>query len=236
MIVEEPESEARDEDAEPCSDGSSVRDGFHRHLEAAREGDRDALGRAIQPFRQFLLMIAERELAPELKTKEGASDLVQDTLLEAHRHFPQFAGETKAELRAWLRRLLLHRVSYTVRRYRKADKRQLSREFSLDAAGSSRGLAEALAGDSTSPSGQVARREEEAAVLAALDTLPERMRQVIIWRHREDCSFDEIGKRLDRSNVAARKLWLRAIEHLQRLEIAARCDGESSLNRETPVY
>jgi RNA polymerase sigma-70 factor, ECF subfamily len=216
MIVEEPESGEGEDDAEPRSDGSSVQDGFHRQLVAAREGDRDALGRAIQPFRQFLLMIAERELAPELKTKEGASDLVQDTLLEAHRHFPRFEGETKAEMRAWLRRLLLHRVSYTVRRYRKAGKRQLSRELSLGATDSSRGLAEALAGDSTSPSGQVVRREEEAAMLAALDTIPERLRQVIIWRHREDCSFDEIGKRLNRSNVAARKLWLRAIEQLQR--------------------
>jgi RNA polymerase sigma-70 factor, ECF subfamily len=216
MIVEEPDAGAREDDAGPRSDGSSLRDSFHRQLEAAREGDREALGRAIQPFRQFLLMIAERELAPELKAKEGASDLVQDTLLEAHRHFPQFDGETKAELRAWLRRLLLNRVSYTVRRYRKACKRQLSRETCVGAAGSSRGLAESLAGDSTSPSGRVVRREEEAALLAALDTLPERLRQVITWRHREDCTFDEIGKRLNRSNVAARKLWLRAIEQLQR--------------------
>jgi RNA polymerase sigma-70 factor, ECF subfamily len=215
MMVEEPESEAPEEEG-PSSAGLSLQDSFHEQLEAAREGDRDALGRTIQPFRQFLLMIAERELAPELKTKEGASDLVQDTLLEAHRHFPQFEGQTEAELRAWLRRLLLHRVSYTVRRYRKAGKRQLSREFSLGAADSSRGLAEALAGDSTSPSGRAVHREEEAAMLAALDTLPERERQVIIWRHREDCSFDEIGKRLNRSNVAARKLWLRAIEQLQR--------------------
>jgi RNA polymerase sigma-70 factor, ECF subfamily len=205
MIIEEPESGARENED------------FHRQLEAARKGDRDALGLAIQPFRQFLLMIAERELAPELKAKEGASDLVQDTLLEAQRHFPRFEGGTRAELRAWLRRLLLHRVSYTVRRYRKAGKRQLSREISLGAADSSRNLAELLAGDSTSPSGRVVRREEEAALLAALETLPERLRQVIIWRHREDCSFDEIGRRLDRSNVAARKLWLRAIEQLQQV-------------------
>jgi RNA polymerase sigma-70 factor (ECF subfamily) len=203
MIAEEPESEARDDEL------------FQQQLEAAREGDRDALGRAIQPFRQFLLMIAERELAPELKTKEGASDVVQDTLLEAHRHFPRFEGGSRSELRAWLRRLLLHRVSNTVRRYRKAGKRELSREFSLDAADLSRGLAAALVGDSTSPSGRAVQREEETAMLAALEKLPERMRLVIFWRHREDCSFDEIGRRLDRSNVAARKLWLRAIEQLQ---------------------
>jgi RNA polymerase sigma-70 factor (ECF subfamily) len=203
MIVEEPGS------------GACENEAFHRQLEAARQGDREALGRAIQPFRQFLLMIAERELAPELKAKEGASDLVQDTLMEAHRHFPKFEGGTRAELRAWLRRILLHRVSHTVRGYRRAGKRQISREISLDAAGPSRAPAELLAADTTSPSGKAARREEEAALVAALDRLPERLRQVIVWRHQEECTFDEIGRRLDRSNVAARKLWLRAIERLR---------------------
>lgn len=53
-------------------------------------------------------------------------------------------------------------------------------------------------------------------MLAALDRIPERLRLVVIWRHREDCSFDEIGRRLGISNVAARKNWLRAIEQLQR--------------------
>ncbi len=41
------------------------------------------------------------------------------------------------------------------------------------------------------------------------------MRQVIVWKQREDCSFEEIGRRLGRSDVTARKLWLRAIEALR---------------------
>ncbi len=195
--------------------GECEDEALHRQLEAARQGDREALGRAIQPFRQFLLMIAERELAPDLKAKQGASDLVQDTLMVAHRNFPKFEGGTRAELRAWLRKILLRRVSHTVRGYRRAGKRQISREIPLDAADSSKAPAEMLAADTTSPSGKAARREEEVALVAALDRLPERLRQVIVWRHQEDCTFDEIGRQLDRSNVAARKLWLRAIEQLQ---------------------
>ena len=201
---------------EPGPEEGTAADRFLRDLEAARAGDIQALGQAMEPFRQFLLLVAERELGQDLKAKEGASDLVQETLLEAHQHFGQFAGRSRAELRAWLRRMLLHRVSYTVRRYRRAAKRRLASERSLGASGSSPGLADWLAGDSTSPSARAARGEEEAAVLAALDRLPERMRQVIVWRHREDCSFEEIGRRLERSNVAARKLWLRAIEQLRR--------------------
>lgn len=199
---------------EPDRDASSVP--FLSKLDAARAGDREALGRAVEPFRQFLLRIAERELAEDLKAKEGASDLVQDTLLEAQRQIGRFEGRSEQELLAWLRRMLLHRVSYTVRRYRRVGKRRLAQERSLGASGLSGGLENWLAGDSTSPSNRAARGEEEAALVAALERLPERLRQVIIWRHREDCSFEEIGRRLDRSDVAARRLWLRAIEQLRR--------------------
>jgi RNA polymerase sigma-70 factor, ECF subfamily len=45
--------------------------------------------------------------------------------------------------------------------------------------------------------------------------LPDRMRREVLWRHHENCSFDEIGRRLQCSNVAARKTWLRAPEQLR---------------------
>ena len=93
---------------------------------------------------------------------------------------------------------------------------ELAREVSLDSGHSSRTMVNALAADRTSPGGQAVRREEEAALLAALDRLPERMRFAVLWRHHEGCSFDELGRRLGCSNVAARKLWLRALEQLQR--------------------
>jgi RNA polymerase sigma-70 factor (ECF subfamily) len=76
-------------------------------------------------------------------------------------------------------------------------------------------LAETLVADQTSIGTRAARREEETALQKALDRLPERMRQAVLWRHNEDCSFDEIGRRLGCSNVAARKLWLKALQQLQ---------------------
>ncbi len=63
-------------------------------------------------------------------------------------------------------------------------------------------------------------------VLAALNRLPETLRQVIVWRHREECSFEEIGRRLERSDTGARKLWLRAIEQLRHeLKASRSADG-----------
>ena len=154
-------------------------------------------------------------LLADLKSKEGASDLVQEALLQAHRDWGKFVGRTETELRRWLRRILLHKIAHAVRRYRLVERRRIAREISLDS-GAFDGDADWLAADQTSPRGRAVRREEEIALSAALDRLPERMRSAVLWRHREACSFDELGRRLDCSNVAARKLWLRALEQLQR--------------------
>ena len=116
------------------------------------------------PRRAYLLLVAERRLPPELKAKEGASDLVQETLLEAQRGFGHFEGRTAADLRAWLRRLLLNKVAHAARRYRGTEKRRLARELSLetDLDGEARGRV--LAAHDTSPGGRAARREQEASL------------------------------------------------------------------------
>ncbi len=79
-------------------------------LEEARDGSPEAMGRLLEDYRQYLLLVAQRELDPALRAKGGASDLVQETFLEAQRDFPQFTGTRDDELRVWLRRLLLNNL------------------------------------------------------------------------------------------------------------------------------
>jgi RNA polymerase sigma-70 factor (ECF subfamily) len=197
--------------------GTESRGSIEPWIEEARGGSREALGRAIDRFRDYLLAVAGRELAPELKAKEGASDLVQEAFLQAHHEFHRFEGRSEGELRAWLRRLLRHKTAHTVRRYRGVGKRQLDREQSLDAGPSAGGtrLADELLADTASPGGQAVRREEEDALRAALGRLPERQRLAVLWRHHEGCGFEELGRRLGCTESAARKLWLRALQRLQ---------------------
>jgi RNA polymerase sigma-70 factor (ECF subfamily) len=187
--------------------------GLDRHSERF---DRATWVAGLESCRKYLLLVANRELGNDLKAKEGASDLVQETLLAAHQVSGRFVGRTEAELRRWLRRLLMHKVAHSVRRYRRVLSRQIGREVSLDSGNPGETTADYLASDQTSPGGCAIRREEEVALCAALDRLPERMRLTVLWRHHEACSFDEIGRRLACPNVAARKLWLRALERLQR--------------------
>ena len=62
--------------------------------------------------------------------KGGASDLVQETFLEAQRDFPRFQGTSEAELLGWLRQMLLNNVANFTRHYR-ITKREVGREVAI---------------------------------------------------------------------------------------------------------
>jgi RNA polymerase sigma-70 factor (ECF subfamily) len=184
-------------------------------LTAARAGSRDALGQALEACRCYLLLVAGDKLASELQAKGGASDLVQETFVEAQRDFGRFQGTSEAELLAWLRQLLLHRLANFRRRFRQTKKRGIGREVALEGDNSSLGRGGGLVADIPSPSGEVIADEQAQALERALERLPEDYQRVITMRYREERSFEEIGRLLQRSPEAARKLWWRAIERLQ---------------------
>src|SRR5919201_4288211 len=151
-------------------------------LPAARAGSREALGRVLDAARRYLLTIARQELDPDLRAKNSPSDLVQETFVEAQRDFGQFQGDTEAELLAWLRQLLLHRVGKLRRSFRDTQKRRLAREVALGGDSSSEGPAGGLAANMLSPSGQAMEHEQDRALQAALGRLPDDYRRGITPR------------------------------------------------------
>jgi RNA polymerase sigma-70 factor (ECF subfamily) len=58
----------------------------------ARAGDKAALGRLLELYRNFLRLLARSLIRLPLVVQLDASDLVQETFLKAHREFAQFAG------------------------------------------------------------------------------------------------------------------------------------------------
>lgn len=193
---------------------SELTQGAAQWLAAARAGSREDLGKVLEAARQYLLSIARQELDPDLRAKNSPSDVVQETFVEAQRDFGQFQGDTEDELLAWLRQLLLHRVGKLRRRYRDTQKRRLVREVALGGDDSSDGPVGGLAANVPSPSGQAMAHEQDQALREALGRLPEDYRQVITLRYQEQLPFEEIGRLLQRSPDAARKLWARAVEQL----------------------
>jgi RNA polymerase sigma-70 factor (ECF subfamily) len=189
------------------------RRGWAHDLVAGRAGDPEALGRLLEACRPYLLLIANESIGPELRTKLGGSDLVQETCLEAQRDFGRFRGRSEADLRGWLRGILMNNLVDARRHYMGSAKRRLGREVSLEETGS--GSARALVDPAATPRARALARDDAEAIDRALDRLPEAQRRAIELRYREHLSFEKIGRRLGRSTAAARKLWFRAVERLQ---------------------
>lgn len=185
-------------------------------LGAAQSGNDEALGEALEACRAYLLMVAQSELDPSIRAKGGASDLVQETFMEAQRDFARFEGTSEEELLAWLRQVLLNNLKNFARSYRQTAKRDVGREVELEAGRSSFNWRDALSDHGVTPSRVVMNQEATASLEAALSRLPEDYQQIILYRYREERSFDEIAELMERTPNAARKLWSRAIEGLQK--------------------
>jgi RNA polymerase sigma-70 factor (ECF subfamily) len=157
---------------------------------------------APEEFRAYLLMLARAQLGAGAGRVE-ASDVVQQTLLEAHRTRDQFRGAGAAAMAAWLRRLLACNLIDAFRARGRA-RRDPARERSLEAAleESSARLGAALAADQTSPSLAAERHEAALRVAAALAALPESQRRAVELRYGRGLPVAEIGRELGRSPVA----------------------------------
>jgi DNA-directed RNA polymerase specialized sigma24 family protein len=64
-----------------------------------------------------LRILARTRVEGALRARLDPSDLVRETLLEAYRDFPRFAGGTEKELMAWLRRILVRNLADQVKRH-----------------------------------------------------------------------------------------------------------------------
>ena len=187
-------------------------------LERARAGDGEARGRLLDAYRNYLRLLARTQIDSGLRIRLAPSDLVQETLLEAHRDFAQFVGATEHELMVWLRRSLVRNLADQVRR-NKTRKRNWQRQESLEELldRSSAEVERALAAGISTPSARAAAREQGALLADALARLPEDYREVIILRNLEHLKFEEVAKRMRRSSGAVRMLWVRALEQLNQM-------------------
>ena len=183
--------------------------------ERRRLGDREALGQLLSDlsFRDYLLLVANdgRSEPGPRAAKGGASDVVQDTFFRAHRGFGDFRGRSEAEWRGWLRAILVRRLAHHRRRYNMTSKRRQALEVPIPSE-----MHRGPASREPTPSREFARRERRgAALIAAVDQLPEHYREVVIGHHRDRLSFAEIGLHRGISAEAARKLWTRALGRLR---------------------
>jgi RNA polymerase sigma-70 factor (ECF subfamily) len=183
----------------------------------ARDGDDECRDRLFGLCRSYLGFAARAQVESWLRVKVDASDLVQQTMLEAHRDFQKFQGTTEQEWLGWLKRILAHNVSDFIRRYKGTAKRRVQKEVPFrdpNVSGPARGAPEPAAAGRT-PSQELALLDDSLRVTEALSSLTPDYQEVIVLRNLERLPFNEVAERMDRSRPAVQMLWMRAIKKLQ---------------------
>lgn len=187
-------------------------------LTRARNGDEAARDELFARCRSYVGIVARAQIERRLRAKVDASDLVQQTLLEAHRGLSQFRGGTEEEWLAWLRRILTHNATDYFRQYHGTEKRQLRREVPIHVS-SGPGVSGSFTREPTAPgetpSQIVLKRERELEVADAVDRLADDYREVILLRNLQRLPFNEVADRMGRSRPAVQMLWLRALRQLE---------------------
>jgi RNA polymerase sigma-70 factor (ECF subfamily) len=186
-------------------------------LHQARRGDPEALGRLLEAQRAALHRLAERQLEGRIAIRVDASDILQQTFLEAYRCFPQFAGGDVRELDAWLRGILDHKVAGAIRDHALLQKRDVGRERSMDdSRGGGPTLKQDLDANLTSPSQKAIRGEQAEHLSEALAALPDDQREAVRLRHLEGWALADIALHLGRTPTATAGLIKRGMKALRR--------------------
>jgi RNA polymerase sigma-70 factor, ECF subfamily len=143
-----------------------------------------AQGRDQQAFRTLFLTFGPKVKAMMLRCgadAETAEEIAQETMIAVWRKAHLFAA-SKGSVSTWI---------YTIARNLRIDR--IRRQHVWQAYGN--GLPE-LASEDELPEARLAREQEEASVLAALDTLPLEQRQVIQLAFVDGLSHSQIAQRL----------------------------------------
>jgi RNA polymerase sigma-70 factor (ECF subfamily) len=171
---------------------------------------------ALEPFRKYLLVLAELHLDRRLRGKLDPSDMVQQTMLRAVSALAGVRDPRPEVLAAWLRRILARTLADAVKHYDR-DKCDVGLERSIEADldRSASGFAAWLAADHTSPSCRAERNEELLRMVEALAELPEAMREVVVLKHCQGWTLQRIADRTGRSVPSVASLLRRGLEELR---------------------
>jgi RNA polymerase sigma-70 factor (ECF subfamily) len=167
-------------------------------------------------YRAYLRFLSDSAVPPELRAKLDPSDLVQQSLLQAYRALPAFAGTSEGEMLAWLRQILARNVARAARDFGR-QRRDVLRERTVMKAveSSSIRLAALLEHQGASPPDQVMRAERVLHLCEAIEELPEAQREAVTLHHLEGLTIAEVADRMDRSAASIGGLLKRGLKALR---------------------
>src|SRR5437868_3183912 len=196
-----------------------TREETDRLLDGARSGEPGAVDRLLGEFREPLRRVIDLRLDPALARRVDASDIVQDVLIEANQRLTDYLKSPDMPFHLWLRHLAQDRIIDTHRRHRLAQRRSVDREQPIArpawADESSVSLIAQLIDTERTPTSEAIRHELQRPLADAVNQLSDDDREIILMRHHELLSNQEVAEALKLTEAAASMRYLRALRRLR---------------------
>jgi len=173
-------------------------------LERFRRGDQSAFTQLFEKYRRRLAVLIHYKLGEEARRALEVDDLLQDTFLRACRDLGKFSYASPGSFFRWLASIADHVVIDAVRSRERAKRRAAA-------------PVETEPVDSKTPSRLLAEKQRAAALIGALDQLPDQYRSVILLAKMEGLSTGQVADRLGKSREATALLLHRALKRLKTL-------------------
>jgi RNA polymerase sigma-70 factor, ECF subfamily len=180
-------------------DSVSSRSNLQVLLTSAAGGEAAARDELLGLYRPYLRLAVGDRLPKLVQKRMDASDIVQQTLMDAVRGLPEFRGRSEPEFTAWMMKLLERNVLQCVRN-NTLGKRDVRLEHNwTDASGSAVMTWKALADEESSPMSRVFHGEAALYLAAALEKLPADQRTALELRYIEQQTLQAIADQMGRT-------------------------------------
>ena len=174
-----------------------------------------ALADAMAAHAPRLRQMVELRVDPRLAGRLDAADVLQEAFLAARQRLARYLEEPGVPVFVWLRGVVLDTLIDLHRRHLGAKMRDVGQEVPLQRAAtaqaSSVALAAYLLGDLTSPSQAAIREETARQIEAALADMDDIDREVLVLRHFEQLTNDEVAAVVGVKKAAASRRYMRAL-------------------------
>ncbi len=187
----------------------------------AKAGQAGAAGELLDRHRNALRRMIELRLDRRIQQRVDASDIVQEVLIEANRRLRNYLDDPVMPFHLWLRQMAKDRIIDAHRRHRASRKRSVDREQAMVAPAafdhSTIELAAQLCDPELTPAAAATMQELQRRFQAALGTMEEHDREIVLMRHFEQLSNQDVAQTLGLTEPAASMRYLRAIRKLRKL-------------------
>jgi RNA polymerase sigma-70 factor (ECF subfamily) len=188
-------------------------------LRRAGDGDESARAEMLDRYRDQLRRMIALRLDKRVAARVDASDIVQDTMKDAHKRLPEYFADPQLSFYAWLRRIAWDRLADVYRTHLGAEKRSVLREHPWTPNLNDESVAElahSIVASSINPGRRVMLAEMQTRTTAALQQLKPSDREILVLRYLEQLGVEEIAGVLGISQTAVTSRHLRALQRLRR--------------------